>query len=207
MTDRINPVQSWTRELGQLRARVSGLRGRTGEPNDGEVTEAALAAADSLLRELAGAQLECERLRSASHSQTADWERIFEAMPCPWVITDRAGSIRDANEMAGVLLNVSVRHLRGRQLLVHTENRKAFNDLLNRLNSGAGCDDVVLKMRPRDRRPVDVKLVVTPAPPDACGDWLWYFAPSGPSYPVTQNPSNFLARSMVEPSSIEESVQ
>ena len=113
MTDRTNPVQYWTRELGHLRGRVLRFRGRTAEPDDGDLTEAALAAADSLLRELAGAQLECERLRAASRAQTAEWERLFDAMPCAWVITDRAGSIRDANGMAGVLLNLSVRHLRG----------------------------------------------------------------------------------------------
>ena len=73
-------------------------------PNDGDLTKAVLAAADSLLRELAGAQLECERLRASSRAQTAEWERLFDAMPCAWVITDRTGSIRDANGMASVLL-------------------------------------------------------------------------------------------------------
>jgi PAS domain-containing protein len=175
VTDRTNPVQYWARELGRLRGCVVRLRGRVAEPND-DLTEAALAAADSLLRELAGAQLECERLRASSRAQTAEWERLFGAAPCAWVITDRAGTIRDANGMASVLLNVSVKHLKGRQLLVHTENRKVFSDLLAGLNSGAGPDDAVLKMRPRDRRPIEMNVTVMPAPPNESGDWLWYFA-------------------------------
>ncbi len=207
MTDTTNAVHRWARELSHLRVRVSRLRGRAVEPNDGDVTEAALAAADSLLRELAGAQAECERLRASSRVQTVEWERLFDAMPCAWVITDRGGSIRDANGMASALLNLSVRHLRGRQLLVHTENRKVFSDLLARLNSASGSDEAVLKMRPRDRRPVEMNVVVVPAPPNESGDWLWYFTPCGPSQSVTPDASNLLARSMDDSPSIEESVQ
>jgi PAS domain-containing protein len=190
-----------------LRGRLFRLRGRAVEPNDGDLTEAALAAADSLLRELAGAQLECERLRGSSRAQTVEWERLFEAMPCAWVITDRGGWIRDANGMASVLLNLTVRHLRGRQLLVHTENRNVFSDLLARLNSGAGSDEAVLKMRPRDRRPVEMNVIVTPAPPKESGNWLWYFAPCGPVQSVRHDTSDLLARSMDDSPSTEESVQ
>ena len=206
MTDRTNPVQYWTRELGHLRGRVLRLRGSIAEPND-DLTEAALAAADSLLRELAGAQLECDRLRASSRAQTAEWERLFDAVPCAWVITDRAGTIRDANGMASVLLNLSVKHLKGRHLLVHTENRKVFSDLLARLNSGAGPDDAVLKMRPRDRRPIEMNVTVMPAPPNESGDWLWYFASYGPIQTVRQSASDLLAPSMDDSSSTEEFVQ
>jgi PAS domain-containing protein len=166
-----------------------------------------MAAADALLRELAGAELERERLRNSSRAQTAEWERTFNAMPCAWVITDRAGAILDANGMASALLNLSVRHLRGRQLLVHTENRRAFTDLLARLNSGAGADDAVLKLRPRDRRPVDMNVTVTPAPPNESGNWLWYFAPCGPIQTVRQEASNLLAQSIDESPAHEEVVQ
>lgn len=206
MSTRTNPTQYWTRELGNLRCRVLRLRGRISEPND-DLIEAALAAADSLLRDLAGAQLECDRLRAASRAQTAEWERLFDAVPCAWVITDRAGSIRDANGMASVLLNLSIKHLRGRQLLVHTENRKVFSDLLARLNSGAGSDDAVLKMRPRDRRPIEVNVTVMPAPPNESGDWLWYFACDGPIQNVRQSASDVVAPPVDDSSSTEESVQ
>lgn len=206
MSTRTNPTQYWTRELGNLRGRVFRLRGRISEPND-DLIEAALAAADSLLGDLAGTQRECDRLRAASRAQTAEWERLFDAVPCAWVITDRAGSIRDANGMASVLLNLSVKHLRGRQLLVHTENRKVFSDLLARLNSGAGPDDAVLKIRPRDRRPIEMNVTVMPAPPNESGDWLWYFACDGPIQTVRQSASDVLAPPVDDASSSEESVQ
>jgi PAS domain-containing protein len=206
-TDRTNPLQHWTRELGYLRGRILKLRGRTTEPDGDDPTEAALTAADALLRELAGAQLECERLRAASHAQAAEWERTFDAMPCAWVITDRNGAIRDANGMAGALLNLSVRHLRGRHLLVHTENRKAFTELLSRLNSGTGSDEAVLKIRPRDRRAVEMTVTVTPAPATDSGDWLWYFVPGGSIAAVADNASNHLPGSTGDSVSVEESVQ
>lgn len=206
MSTRTNPTQYWTRELGNLRGRVLRLRGRISEPND-DLLEAALAAADSLLGDLAGTQRECDRLRAASRAQTAEWERLFDAVPCAWVITDRAGSIRDANGMASVLLNLSVKHLRGRQLLVHTENRKVFSDLLARLNSGAGPDDAVLKIRPRDRRPIEMNVTVMPAPPNESGDWLWYFACDGPIQTVRPSAAAVLAPPVDDSSSSEESVQ
>lgn len=207
MTDRTNPVRYWTRELGHLRGRVLRFRGRTVEPDDNDLTEAALTAADSLLRELASAQFECDQLRAASRAQAAEWERLFEAMPCAWVITDRVGTICDANGMAGVLLNLSVRHLKGRRLLVHTENRQIFNNLLARLNGGVGPDEAVLKMRPRDRRPVEMNVIAVPAPPNESGDWLWYFTPFEPNRTPTEDASNLLPRSLDEPSSLQESVQ
>ncbi len=95
--------------------------------------------------------------------------------------------------MASVLLNLSVKHLKGRRLLVHTENRKVFSDLLARLNSGAGPDDAVLKMRPRDRRPLEMNVTVMPAPPNESGDWLWYFAAYGPIQTGRQSASDPLA--------------
>ena len=69
--------------------------------------------------------------------------------------------------------------------MVHTENRKVFSTFSARLNSGAGSDEAVLKMRPRDRRPVEMNVTVTPAPPNESGDWLWYFAPCAPIESVT----------------------
>ena len=81
--------------------------------------------------------------------------------------------------------------------MVHTENRKVFSNFLARLNSGAASDEAVLKMRPRDRRPVEMNVTVTPAPPNDSGDWLWYFAPCAPIPKASrQDASNLLARSM-----------
>jgi PAS domain-containing protein len=179
MTDRIDPVPFWTRELTQLRGKALRLRGRPESRADHEVIEAALAACDSLLRELAAAHLECERLRVSGSADTAAWERLFDIVPCAWLSTDSAGLILDANELASALLNVSIRHLRGRQLWVYTNNRKVFADLLARLNHGQGPEEATLKLRPRDRRPVDVDVIVMPGPPNQPGVWRWFIGPCG----------------------------
>jgi len=138
-----------------------------------------LAACDSLLRELAAAHLECERLRVTSSADAATWEQLFDVVPCAWLSTDSAGLILDANGAASALLNVSIRHLRGRQLWVYTNNRKVFADLLARLNHGNGPEGATLKLRPRDRRPVEVDVTVTPGPPNQPGVWRWFFGSCG----------------------------
>jgi hypothetical protein len=63
------------------------------------------------------------------------------------MITDRLGSIRDANGMAGVLLNLSVRYLWGRRLLVHTENRNVFQRSPCSAEQRPGPEGTVLKIR------------------------------------------------------------
>lgn len=179
MSDVTNSVPYWTRELAHLRGRSLKLHRRPGVSPDPDITEAALAACDSLLRELDAARVECERLRAKDRADAIDWERVFDVIPCAWLVTDRAGWILDANGAASVLLNLSIRHLRRRQLLVFTENRKVFKDLLLRLSSTAGPEEAILKVRPRDRRPVEMDVIVMPGRSDQPAVWLWLFTPRG----------------------------
>jgi PAS domain-containing protein len=176
MIHRNDSVQFWTRELSHLRGKALRYSGRSGESSGEELTEALVAASDSLLQELAAARLECERLGARHSADLADWERVFDLIPCAWLFTDSAGVILDANPAASALLNVSIRHLRRRRLMLYTEDRRVFSNLLLRLNEGP--EQAVLRLRPRDRGPVDVDVTVMPGPPNQMAAWLWFLTPS-----------------------------
>jgi hypothetical protein len=94
MTDIVNPIPHWTRALTQLRIRAErlALRSSSAGPGNGQVVEEALTACEGLLRDLAGAHLECERLRAEARAEAAAWEHLFEAMPGPCILTDTDGS-------------------------------------------------------------------------------------------------------------------
>ena len=159
-----------------LRAQSSRVR-RSAASKEGEVAEAALETCESLLRDLAGAQLECERLQAQVRAEAAAWERLFEVMPRASLVTDSAGIIVTANAAAGALLNVSPRHLKDRQLLVFTRDRDAFRVLLQRIGRGEEAVAASLAIRPRERRVQQADLRIVPLSPDS-GMWLWFFSSS-----------------------------
>jgi PAS domain-containing protein len=177
MTSSIDPTRSWTRELAHLRTRALklGLRRPAVESPLADITEEALTACASLLRDLAGSQLECERLRAEIRSEAAAWEHLFEVVPVASVLTDPSGLILNANHAAGVLLNVSAKRLKERQLFLFCEDREAFNGLLQQLAHGEGLLQVSLTMRPRERRPMETGVVVSAVSPGHSTAWLWFF--------------------------------
>ena len=171
-------VPRWSREVAHLRAQARKIR-RGATPKESEVVAAALEACESLLRDLAGAQQECERLAATVRAEVALWERLFEVMPRACVLTDSGGFIVNANAAAGALLNVSARHLKDRQLLVFTRDRDAFRVLVERLSRGESELRGSLWIRPRERRLVQIDFQVVGLTPDSSGMWLWFLSPAG----------------------------
>jgi len=178
MSDMIDPVPSWTRQLAHLRTRALkvGLRRAGGESALADVLEDALTTWGTLLREFAGAQLESERLRAELRAQTDAWQHLFAVMPGACVLTDVQGVISEANQAAAELFNVSARHLRDRQLFLFTDDRDAFGELLRRLSEQDAPRRVPLRIRPRERRPLQMDVVVA-AVSSGHPLWLWFFAP------------------------------
>ena len=174
MTNTIDPVPRWTRAFGRLRAEAMKLRRGSAQPPPEDVTEQALAMCDSLLQELAGAGLECERLRAAVGSETATWEQLFDIMPVACLLTDGLGSILNANRSAGVFLNVSAKHLKDRQLLMFFTDRDGFNVLLQRLCPGTGEHRATLLVRPKERKTKETDILVVPLSNGQSGLWLWF---------------------------------
>jgi PAS domain S-box-containing protein len=176
ISDTTDPVRRWTRELAHLRMQAIKLRRRSSVSPECEVMDAALAACDGLLRDLAAAQLDRQQLRARIRTEASVWKRLFDTMPSAFLLTDCSGVILDANPGASALLNVSGRHIKGRQLLVYTDNRNEFRELLQRLIVADGPVETSLKLRPRERRPIDVEVIVTPASPNHSAAWLWCLA-------------------------------
>ena len=179
MTNAIDPVPRWTRAFGRLRAEAVKFRRGSPQPPSEDVTEQALAMCDSLLQELAGVGLECERLRAALGTETATWEQLFDIMPVACLVTDGLGSILNANRAARMFLNVSAKHLKDRQLLMmFFTDRDGFNALVQRLCPGPGEHRATLLVRPKERKTKETDVLVVPLSNGHSGFWLWFLDPS-----------------------------
>jgi PAS domain-containing protein len=133
---------------------------------------------EALVRELAGAHLTHDRLRADLRVAEAAWDHLFDVMPSGCLLTDDGGSILKANRAAGVLLNVSATHLRGRALLVFTEDREAFRALLAELRPNCSTElRARMILRPRERKPTLMQLQVIPSPRRE-QEWFWIIAPA-----------------------------
>ena len=174
MPDAPDAISRWTRALTELRAQRPPRKGADGSS---ELAEAALTACSDLLRDFAGAELECERLRAELRVETTIWERLFDAMPGACLITDDTGLIQSANHGAAVMLNTSARHLKNRQLLIYSQDRAAFSALLGRLARGGEHVQATLAVRPRDRQATAVDLVAMPLSADRTHGWVWFLSP------------------------------
>ena len=177
MTNTLDPTFRWERELTNLRSRIGHRRRGSGDAGP-DLTDAALTTCDGLLRDLAGAHLECERLRGEVRAETATWEHLFDAMPGGCLITDRGGVIRIANRAAAMILNMSAKHLKDRPLLVFSQDRVAFSSLLQRLARGGEHVRATLVIRPRERKATAVDVIAIPLSPDETSDWVWFISPT-----------------------------
>ncbi len=97
----------------------------------------------------------------------------------PWLVTDAAGQILELSAGAGRLLNLSARGARSRNLLAFfSENRPKLMTEILRAAEGIAIDRSTV-LRPRDRRPVRVRIDVSRVPHDP-GDRVelrWVIAP------------------------------
>lgn len=170
MMYRAEPASSWARRLADLRAQAS-RRSRPVQPS--EVADEALSICEALVRELAGAQLTCERLRADVSAADAAWDHLFHVMPSACVLTDSAGVILSANRAASGFLNATATGLKGRELLVFSQDREIFRTLLKEIQQNVSSEmRAELMVRPRDRKPLMTRLHVVAAP-DRDRGWLW----------------------------------
>jgi PAS domain-containing protein len=174
MIDPTDAASAWARRLATLR-KEAARRSRGAAPTD--LTEEALSMCEALIRELAGAQLTHDRLRADLRIAEGAWDHLFEVMPSAGILTDRAGSIVNANRAASVLLNVSAAYLKGRDLLLFSEDRETFRMLVQELDRKRGAElRAQLLLRPRERKPTAIQLYVTPYP-GRDNAWLWIVTP------------------------------
>jgi len=77
-----------------------------------------------------------------------------------------------------VFLNVSATHLKGRELLVFSQDRETFRAVLEELDRNRSTElRARLMLRPRERKPRVMQLHVLPLP-GRDNAWLWIVTPA-----------------------------
>jgi CheY-like chemotaxis protein len=139
--------------------------------------EGFLAGADEYLLD----PIEPDRLVTAV-ARFLDPGRAISGTPPPTVITDSTGLIISANAAAGRLLNLSARGMRDRSLLAFfAPGRERMASQMRRAVEGHIVQDTAT-IRPRDRKPFNVRVDISAAPFERGGALEWVFeAPSAES--------------------------
>ena len=103
--------------------------------------------------EVARASLEVERQR---------YRDLFQFAPNGYMVTDAAGTIREANRVAALLLRVEPRFLTGKPVLsfVAEDARPAFRAELNQLRTADRIGEWEARLQPRDGPPASVGPVI-----------------------------------------------
>ena len=172
-------VRRWTLTLGQLRSRALRVKRRSGDEcvaSDAFLDEA-LDLSNSVLLELAGAEMELKKSRDALHAERRETSALFDRMPVAAVMTDAAGVIIAANRRASLLLNVSARHLAAKPLLPFSQDRTRFLVLLRSLPLNGAASTATVSIRPRERRAVNVDVAIIPRTTSGPTEWLWFLTP------------------------------
>jgi PAS domain-containing protein len=102
------------------------------------------------------------------------YRELYEGLPMACLMTNDDGCVTDANACASRLLNVSAPYLAGKPLMLYLPQREAYFDLLERVKTDGHANAHVV-VRPRDRKPVDVKLTVAALKQQS--RWCWVFGP------------------------------
>lgn len=102
-----------------------------------------------------------EELQAQQRDQQAKYWELFDEMPDPSVVTKPDTTILEVNRAAADLFNVSQRHLVGKTLSVFVcEDRARFLEESGRLVQKQDAADLQLRLRPRERAPLAVRVRV-----------------------------------------------
>jgi PAS domain S-box-containing protein len=102
------------------------------------------------------------------------WQ-LFDSAPDPYLVTGSNSEIVEANRAAAELLNISQRFLMGKVLSVFVcDERARFVAQAARLAQTGGSADWMLRLRPRERAPIEVavRVVATGKASDASLRWM-----------------------------------
>jgi PAS domain-containing protein len=106
-----------------------------------------------------------QRMEQLQAELTRQYERyweLFDEMPQPYVVTRPDSTITEVNRSAAELFNVSQRFLVGKPLsLFVCEARDRFLSESLRVSRGTRSHELMFKLRPRERAPLDVKARVS----------------------------------------------
>jgi len=156
---------------GSIRAEEVLARLRRSALAPGEL-EAALE--ELCRREEALARRERELEESSRRAQELYlyYREMFEFAPDSYLVTDPAGTIREANQASAALLGTRKEFLVGKPLplFVERQGRRDFYTQLARLGmTGMGARDWEARLQPTRGEPMHVALAVTPIPDGGSG--------------------------------------
>jgi PAS domain S-box-containing protein len=98
-----------------------------------------------------------DALRAELAKERDKYWRLFNSLPDACILTDADSAIVEANRGAAELFNISQRFLVGKVLSVFvSEDRGRFLLQVAQLAREGGSAEMTLRLRPRERAPVDV---------------------------------------------------
>lgn len=163
--DRSRIVEDLRRENAMLRGRNRPDAG-TEALTQAQAYAEELAAANEELRltneELIIAQTTAENERERYHEERQRYYDLFDAAPEGYIVTDRSGTIQEANRAASVLLAIHKESLRGRNLLNLTpkEQQMDIRAGMNRAIQTKHQQNFESELRPLMAEPVYVSLSI-----------------------------------------------
>jgi PAS domain S-box-containing protein len=102
--------------------------------------------------------------REALEAERQRYRELFELAPDAYLVTDLAGTIREANARAAAVLHVPTSLLFGMSLSVFMgADQAAFRALLARLHAGHAVEHWEVSVRPRHHAPFPAAVSATPA--------------------------------------------
>ena len=140
------------------------------------IIDRALELADVLRQNTAELHARCLQLERTVADRDRRLDEVLALMPMPVVATDRAAVVIEANANASSLLGRSTGRLRNDLLLHYAEDRARFSSIVQRLPSLSVPLDARLRIRPRERAPIDVNVIVAPDLRNDSGNYLWFFS-------------------------------
>lgn len=181
----MNSLEALNLRTNAALGRLADLQRRAGDTGGSTLIRAALKELTATLEEL---QVTCEQLqehvnelaaaRQAETEIEAVHREFVNALPLPCLWTDDEGVLVEANEATAMVLNVAARRLAGKPLALFVMDRPAFFDALATLRAGRTVVEVVVQVRPRERRPRQMRLTGQRLQRDTRLCWLLRDAPA-----------------------------
>ena len=182
-------VDSIQRQLTSARSRFATLdrRARSHNAVSGPLEES-MRELERALEELQGAQdrlveqrEELEVIRVELQREREKYWQLFDGAPEPYVVTGPELQIMDANRAASEMLNISQRFLNGKSLSIFVcKDRGVFMSNTARIVTTGGTGEWILRIRPRERAPLDIvaRVVVNQASANASLHWIFRPSPA-----------------------------
>jgi PAS domain S-box-containing protein len=154
--------ETLVRDLAQVQSQADtlGEQAISDAPIDSAAVPMMLAQLATIVQELRVTEAEVrilnDELAVTQQALAAERERyreLFASTPAVYLLTDTAGTIREANRPAVALLSVDHHFLVGKPLvaLVAAEQRRAFRERLSRLTVAGEPQEWELRLEPRNR--------------------------------------------------------